>query len=154
MGFGGGKSSSSSKPVTWQNIMTPYQISAMKEISPGLTEAGMQGLQGYGLSPQERARQTSMMSGGIADYAGGQRSALRDRSATLGQRGGVVSGAHENIDAAKIMAFGQGLRSIEDMNQQLAQQKLTNLLSFVTWHPPTAQESKSSGFNFALSAPG
>lgn len=150
MGFGGGKSSQSSEPVTWRNIMTPYQIQGMKEMSPLLTEAGVQGLQGFGLSESERNRQKSYLSGDLADYAGGMRRGITDRSATLGQRGGVVEGAHKNIDAAKIMSFGQGLRDIEDMNQQLAQQKIANLLSFVTWNPPTAQKSEGSSMNFAL----
>lgn len=152
MSIGGGKSKSKSNPVTWKEIMTPYQKEAMKGMSPYLQQAGIQALQGFGLSPEERTRQKAMLSGDLAEFAGGMRQNVRDRSSALDQRGGVVSGAQNNIDAAKVMAYGQGLRNIEDMNQQLAQQKIANLLSFVTWNPPVAMKSKSSGFNLGIAA--
>ena len=147
-----GKGGSKSKVVTWKDILTPWQQSGQEQMAPFLTQAGIQGIQGIGISPQERARQTSMLSGSIADYASGLRRAAQDRASSLGQYGGVVSSPLKNIDASKIMAYGQGLRSIEDMNQQLAQQKVANMLSFLTWSPPTATESKSSNFSLDLSS--
>ena len=85
-----------------------------------------------------------MLSGDISDMAGGMREGVMDRAGQYGQRGGVVGGAMKNIDAARMMAYGEGLRGIEDMNQQLAHQKTANLLNFVTWNPPSSQESTSS----------
>ena len=149
-GIGGGHQSGSSEPVTWQKLMTPWQKTAMAGMAPGLTSAGIQGIQGFGLSPQERSRMKAGVAGDISDMAGGMRRGVDERAAGLGQVGGVVSGAHKNIDAARIMAYGEGLKGIEDMNQQLAQQKVANLLSFVTWNAPVAQKSESSGTNISL----
>ena len=139
-------SKSKTNVVTWEKLMTPWQKQGMKAMAPGLTEAGLQGLQGFGMSPQERGRQKAGLAGDISDMAGGMRRGVDERAAGLDQRGGVVSGAHKNIDAARIMAYGEGLKGIEDMNQQLAQQKVANLLSFVTWNAPAAQESKTTSW--------
>ncbi len=153
MSIGGGKSKSETTPVTWEKLMTPQQQMGMFYGAPGIIKGGVEGLQGQGLSMGERGRQTQMLSGQLADYASGQREGMQARTASMGQRGGVVSGMGSNIDAAKMMAFGEGLRSIEDMNQRQAQQKIHDLMSFVTWNAPVSQQSKSSSFDFKASKP-
>ncbi len=151
MSFGGGKSNQITEPVTWEELMTPQQQFGQMVMAPGLIQEGVRGIGGHGLSPDERTRQKTMLAGDIGDYAAGMKRSVEGRAADLGQRGGVVSGMGGNIDAAKIFAFGEGLRSIEDMNQQLAQQKTANLLSFVTWNPPVSQRSEGSSSNYSAS---
>lgn len=148
--FGHSSQQSKSEPVTWQKLLHPTQKAAVAAAGPLIEKYGMQGLQGFGISPEERSRQREMLSGNLADYAGGMREGVRMRAGELGQRGGVVEGGMKNIDAAKLMSYAEGLRSIEDMNQQLAQQKVANLLSFITWNPPVATQSSASGGGFTM----
>jgi hypothetical protein len=149
-GIGGGKSSSSSTPVTWEKLLTPGQKQGQAALANPLIKEAMSAFQGYGLTPGEQLRQKSSLTGSLADYAGGMRTGVGNRAAQYGQGGGVVEGAQKNIDASKMMAFGQGLRSIADMNEQAKQQKIANLLSYVTWQPPVSQKSESSGWNMSL----
>ena len=107
----------------------------------------MEGLAGFGLTPGERTKRKTQLSEEIAGYAGGMREGVLDRASKYGQRGGVVSGAMENIDASKIMAFVEGLRNISAANDAAAQQKVANALNFVTWAPPTSQRTESLGMS-------
>jgi len=147
MSIGGGKSksSSSSKPVTWKKLMMPAQISGINAMFPHLLSAGLRGFQGRGLSPEEETTYKEDLTGSLSEYAGGQKAGLQERAEALGQEGGAVEGAMNAIDASKIMGFGQGLRGIWDLGQRQKMANIQNLLSFLTWHPPVAQESKSKG---------
>ena len=149
--FGGSKSSSKTTPVTWQRLMTPYQIHSMASTYGPLTDQALMAFKGQGLSPTEQTRQKSLLTSGLAEYAGGMRQNVANRAADTGQKGGVVEGAHQNIDAAKIMGMSSGLRSIEDMNQAEIQRKIDNLMKYMLWTPPYSSESKGSGFGFNTS---
>lgn len=146
----GGKSKQSTTPVTWEKLLTPGQKQGQAALANPLIKEAMSAFRGYGLTPGEQLRQKSSLTGSLSDYAGGMRTGVRNRAAQYGQGGGVVEGAQKNIDAAKIMAFGQGMRSIADMNEEMKQQKIANLLGYVTWQPPVSQKSEGKASNMSV----
>ena len=145
-----GTTTTKSDPVTWRELMTPWQKTGMQQMAPMLTSDAMAGFQGYGFTPGERKRRKTGMMSGLSEMAGGMRGNVRDRTASLGQFGGVASGAMENIDAAKIMAMGQGLGGLQAQEEAAAKEKINRLLSFVTWNPPQGQRSEGGGVNAGL----
>lgn len=137
------QSTSSTKPVTYENLMTPEQLKGISTLGPQIISDATMALQGYGLTPGEQARQESMLTGRLSDYAGGMRNSVLGGYAANGIGGGVEDQFMKNIDTSKLMGFSSGLRDIEDMNQAAIQQKLSNAMGFVTWAPPVASQSQA-----------
>lgn len=149
-GPGGGWNTSSQKQFSNSaseygptSTMLPGQMKAAEMAAPEFQRQGMEAFRGQGLSTSEQLRQKESLSTGVSDFAGGMRDTVSNRAAALGQRGGAVEGAMKNIDAAKVMGYASGLRDLESMNEQMKQQKISNLMSFISWQPATAQRGAS-----------
>jgi hypothetical protein len=143
--LGGGKSSSSSEttPVTWQTLMHPAQKKALAKSAPILTARGMEGFGGQGITPQQREAQVGRLMDSLNANIGTQLSGLNRRAGVQGLTGGALEEARSGIAGSAGPAIVGGLRGIEDMNQQMAQQKIADFLGWMMWQPPHSQQSKS-----------
>jgi hypothetical protein len=144
MGGGGSKSSSKSEPVTYRELMHPAQIKALGQTGGAFTARGMEGLGGIGLTPQQREGQMGRLSDLVSSRTGAQTIGLNRRAAGQGLTGGALEEARAGIDAGGLSQLATGLRGIEDMNMQLAQQKIGDLLGWMMRPLAQGQRSESS----------
>jgi hypothetical protein len=147
----GGKSQSKSEPVTYRELMHPAQIRALGQTGPLFTARGMEGLGGIGLTPQQREGQMGRLSDLVSSRTGAHTMGLNRRAARQGLTGGALEEARAGISAGGLSQMAMGLRGIEDMNMQLAQQKIADLLGWMMRPLAQGQRSESKGWQAAIS---
>lgn len=156
IGGGGGSQSSASVsgPVGWKKLMHPFQKKAFRVTGPQMIERGQEALAGIGLTPAQREAQFGSLMDSISSNIGGQLSSLKARAAGQNLTGGALEESRQGIYSGGLNTLATGLRGIEELNMQQAQQKLADFLGWLTWHPPQGQQtiSSSTGKNWNAQA--